>query len=99
MEKIVLIDTNLYLDDANIIFKLSQTNDKILIPMMVLKELDNKKYHRDLSYSARNAIQAILDFTAHCSDKVMFDTKEYTSPWTIDYRYCYRQLEMHGWTG
>jgi PhoH-like ATPase len=77
MEKIVLIDTNLYLDDANIIFKLSQTNDKILIPMMVLKELDNKKYHRDLSYSARNAIQAILDFTAHCSDKVLFDTKEY----------------------
>lgn len=77
MEKNVLIDTNLYLDDANIIYKLSNSYDKVLIPLMVLKELDDKKYNKDLSYSARNAIQAILDFTANCSDQVTFDTEEY----------------------
>jgi len=77
MEKNVLIDTNLYLDDANIIYKLSKSYDKVLIPLMVLKELDDKKYNKDLSYSARNAIQAILDFTANCSDQVTFDTEEY----------------------
>ena len=77
MEKIVLIDTNLYLDDANIIEKMSVQYDKILIPVTVLKELDQKKYHKDLSYSARNAIQAILDFTACCSDQVIFDTEKH----------------------
>ena len=45
MEKNVLIDTNLYLDDANIIYKLSNSYDKVLIPLMVLKELDDKKYN------------------------------------------------------
>ena len=59
MKKIVLIDTNLYLDDSDIIFKLSAKFKKILIPLTVLKELDKKKYNKDLSYSARNAIQAI----------------------------------------
>lgn len=77
MNKIVLIDTNLYLDDSNIIDKLSEDFDKILIPIMVLKELDKHKYNRDLSYSAREAIQAILDFTATKLDKVIFDTEEY----------------------
>lgn len=76
-EKIVLIDTNLYLDDANIIYKLSKNYDKILIPLMVLKELDNKKYHKDLSYSARNAIRALLDFSVNCPDKTIFDAEEH----------------------
>ena len=77
MEKTVLIDTNLYLDDANIIIKLSNKYDKILIPITVLKELDKKKYHKELSYSARNAIQAILDFTAKHKEDVLFDTTSY----------------------
>jgi PhoH-like ATPase len=77
MEKIVLIDTNMYLDDANIITKLSRDYDKILIPITVLKELDKKKYHKDLSYSARSAIQAILNFSANYSDKVLFDTEKF----------------------
>ena len=77
MDKIILIDTNLYLDDANIIYKFSKTYDKILIPLMVLKELDKKKHHKDLSYSARNAIQAILDFSACCEKQIIFDTVEY----------------------
>jgi PhoH-like ATPase len=79
MEKTVLIDTNLYLDDQNIIYKLARQYDKILIPITVLKELDRHKYNKDLSYSARNAIQAILDFTACCVDQVIFDANKYES--------------------
>ena len=77
MEKTVLIDTNLYLDDQNIIYKLSRDYDKVLIPVTVLKELDKKKYEKDLSYSARNAIQAILDFQVCCSEQIIFDTDKY----------------------
>lgn len=77
MEKIVLIDTNLYLDDANIIYKMAKQYNKILIPITVLKELDKKKYNKDLSYSARNAIRAIQDFTAHNLDQIIFDTEKF----------------------
>ena len=49
MEKIVLIDTNLYLDDPNIIYKLANSHNKILIPITVLKELDKHKFNKDLS--------------------------------------------------
>jgi PhoH-like ATPase len=77
MKNIVLIDTNLYLDDADIIYKLAKEYDKVLIPLMVLKELDDKKYHKELSYSARKAIQAILDFSANNENKVEFDSQEY----------------------
>jgi PhoH-like ATPase len=77
MDKTVLIDTNLYLDDPNIINKLAGQYDKILIPVTVLKELDKKKYHKDLAYSARNAIRAILDFTSHHMDQTIFDVTPY----------------------
>ncbi len=77
MEKTVLIDTNLYLDDAKIIYKLSKEYDKILIPITILKELDQKKFDKNLSYSARNAIRAILDFMSEYKDKVKFDTERY----------------------
>lgn len=58
MEKLILIDTNLYLDDTNIINKLANGVNKILVPLMVLKELDKHKFNKDLSYSARNAIRS-----------------------------------------
>lgn len=86
MEKTVLIDTNLYLDDQNIIYKLSRQYDKILIPVTVLKELDKHKFNRDLSYSARNAIQVILNFTACCSEQVVFDTDRYDCVKESDYK-------------
>lgn len=78
MSNVVLIDTNMYLDDANIINKLSVNDGVILIPIMVLKELDKHKYDKDLSYSARNAIQAILEFTTAHKDKVIFDVDSYS---------------------
>jgi len=77
MNNTVLIDTNLYLDDADIIHKLSKQYEKILLPITVLKELDKKKYNKDLSYSARNAIQAIKDFTACCIEQTIFDMQKY----------------------
>lgn len=77
MDKVVLIDTNLYLDDANIVNKLAKENGKILIPITVLKELDKHKYDKDLSYSARNAIQAILEFTTSNRESVIFDIESY----------------------
>jgi len=76
MDKTVLIDTNLYLDDAEIIYKLSRSYDKILIPITVLKELDKHKFNRDLAYSARNAIRSILKFLEEHPKKVLFDTDE-----------------------
>jgi len=79
MDKVVLIDTNLYLDDAGIAEKLLNSFSKILIPITVLKELDKKKHHSDLSYSARNAIRAILDITIKESNKIIFDIDKYDS--------------------
>lgn len=79
MNKIVLIDTNLYLDDATIIYRLSKNYDKILIPITVLKELDKHKFNKDLAYSARNAIRSILEFNEKYSDRIIFDTYEDTS--------------------
>ena len=68
----ILVDTNLLLDDANVIYKLSKEYEKIIIPLTVLKELDDKKYNPNLSYSARNAIQAIKQFKEEYPDKLIF---------------------------
>jgi len=72
MDKKIVIDTNLFLDDSNIIFKLSKEYDKIVIPITVLKELDECKYKQNLSYSARNAIYSILQFKKEYPDKIIF---------------------------
>jgi PhoH-like ATPase len=72
MKDTVLIDTNILLDSADIIFKLSKEYQKILIPLVVLKELDKHKYNKDLSYSARAAIKSILDFKREFPDRLLF---------------------------
>lgn len=76
MNNKVVVDTNLFLDDANIISKLSKQYDKIVIPITVLTELDNYKYNPDLSYSARNAIYSILQFNKEYPNKLLFDGGE-----------------------
>ncbi len=73
----VIIDTNMYLDDSNIIFKLSREFDEILIPITVLQELDAHKFRANTSYSARNAIQSILDFRQRYPEKISFDTESH----------------------
>ena len=72
MSNTITIDTNLLLDDSNIIYKLSREYDVILIPRTVLKELDKHKYNPNLSYSARNAISSILQFKQDYPDKIKF---------------------------
>jgi len=75
MDNLVLIDTNLFLDDHNIIYKLSREYDKVLVPITVLKELDNHKFKPDTSYSARNAIVSIMEFGREYPEKIIFDTE------------------------
>lgn len=58
----ILVDTNLLLDEPNIIFKLKNDYDVIVISAVVLKELDKHKFNPDLSYSARAAINSIKEF-------------------------------------
>lgn len=72
MGRNILVDTNLLLDDAKVIYKLSKEYEKIIIPLTVLKELDEKKYNPDLSYSARNAIRSILQFKTEYPNKITF---------------------------
>jgi PhoH-like ATPase len=72
MKETILVDTNLLLDDQNVIYKLSNEYKKILIPLTVLKELDKHKYNKDLSYSARAAIKSILDFKRDFPDRLIF---------------------------
>lgn len=68
----IIIDTNLLLDDANVLYKLSKEYKKIVIPLTVLKELDDKKYDPNLSYSARTAILSIRQFEEEYPDKIEF---------------------------
>jgi len=76
MTRTILVDTNLLLDDANILYKLSKEYEKILITLTVLKELDKHKYDPDLSYSARNAIRAIREFKNEFPDNLIFNVAE-----------------------
>jgi len=68
----IVIDTNLFMDDANIIFKLSKQYEKIVVPVTVLTELDKHKYDPDLAYSARNALYSILQFESEYPDKLIY---------------------------
>lgn len=61
----ILVDTNLLLDDSNILFKLHKEYDTIVLSSVVLKELDKHKVNPDLSFSARAAINSIKEFQKH----------------------------------
>jgi len=71
----VVIDTNLLLDDPKIMDKLSKKYKKIIFPIEVIEELDKLKYKPATSYSAREAIKAIITFKKTYKDKIMYDTK------------------------
>lgn len=71
----VVIDTNLLLDDPKIMDKLSNKYKNIILPIEVVEELDKLKYKPATSYSAREAIKAIIAFRKTYKDKVIFDTK------------------------
>ncbi len=70
----VVIDTNLLLDDSKILFKLTKEYKKIVIPITVLKELDKHKFKQATSFSARQAIRALIEFKTDFADRIVFDT-------------------------
>ena len=69
----VVIDTNLLLDDSKILFKLIKKYEKIVIPLTVLKELDKHKFKSDTSFSAREAIRALIEFKTKFPDRIVFN--------------------------
>lgn len=73
----VLIDTNLFLDDSNIIFKLAREYDEILLPLVVLRELDAHKMNSSSSFSARKAIQSIMEFREREPNRIIFDVESH----------------------
>lgn len=76
MTDTILVDTNILLDDPNILFKLSRDYKKILITTTVLKELDKHKYDPKLSYSARTALNSIITFEANFPGKLIYSVNE-----------------------
>jgi len=68
----ILVDTNLLLDDSNILFKLHKEYDEIILSAVVLKELDKHKVNPDLSFSARAAINSIKEFQKKYPDVITF---------------------------
>ena len=62
-EKFFVIDTNIILDDANNIFKLSANGDNlIIIPETVLDEIDSKKAgFNEINYQAREFARVLED--------------------------------------
>jgi len=80
----VVIDTNLLLDDSKILFKLSKEYEYLILPITVLQELDKHKFKQDTSYSAREAIRAIIEFKAVYPDSIQFDTEDCTGTFNND---------------
>jgi len=72
----VVVDTNLLLDDSKILFKLATKYKYLILPITVLKELDKHKFKPNTSYSAREAIRAIIEFKNKYKDRICFDIEE-----------------------
>lgn len=75
IDKKVIVDTNLLLDDSKILYKLINNYKQIVIPIAVLKELDKHKFKKDTAFSARQAIRALIDFRDKYPEKIIFDTE------------------------
>jgi len=72
----ILVDTNLLLDEPNILFKLKADYDVIVMSAVVLKELDKHKTNPDLSFSARAAIRGIKEFGLKHPYSIEYDVDE-----------------------
>lgn len=72
----ILVDTNLLLDEPNILFKLKNDYDVIVMSAVVLKELDKHKTNPDLSFSARAAISSIKEFGMKHPESIEFDVDD-----------------------
>lgn len=65
--KVFILDTNVIMNDAQAIFKFGENND-VIIPLVVLKELDNHKSgSRPVNYQVRQ-FHSLLDRLSSCKD-------------------------------
>lgn len=80
MAKSVVVDTNLLLDDPNVLYKFLKDYDEIIIPVTVAKELDDLKFKPFTAYSARAAIRTLVQIKKEFPDNfkcnIDFDTNE-----------------------
>lgn len=76
VNKKVVVDTNLLLDDSKFLFKLIGDYKKVILPITVLQELDRLKFKPNISFSAREAIRSILEFKTKYPEKLEYDTKK-----------------------
>lgn len=64
MKKVYVLDTNIILTDAKLLYKISNQNENIIvIPETVLDELDNKKSgHDEINYQARSFARMLENY-------------------------------------
>ena len=59
-----VIDTSVFLSDPHSLERLSSEN--IVIPMVVLEELESKRNHPELGYAARSTLRALEEYRKGC---------------------------------
>jgi len=76
MTKKIVVDTNILMDDSEIIYKLLNDYDQIIFALTTIKELDQHKFNKDKSYSARCALRSIREFQVKYPDKIKFSSND-----------------------
>jgi len=76
MVKKIVIDTNIIMDDNEIMYKLMTEYDTIIFPLTTMKELDKHKFDKDKSYSARCALRSIKEFKLKYPNKIQFSAND-----------------------
>ncbi len=76
MMKKIVVDTNIIMDDSEIIYKLLKDYDQIIFALTTIKELDKHKFDKFKSYSARCALRSIREFQTKYPDKIKFSSND-----------------------
>ena len=76
MTKKIVVDTNIIMDDSEIIYKLTKDYDQIIFALTTIKELDKHKFDKYKSYSARCALRSIREFKIKYPDKIKFSSND-----------------------
>jgi len=77
MTKKIVVDTNIIMDDSEIIYKLLKDYDQIIFALTTIKELDKHKFDKNKSYSARCALRSIKEFQKKYPNKILFSTNDH----------------------
>ena len=70
----IVVDTNIIMDDNEIMYRLMKEYDIIIFPLTTIKELDKHKFDKNKSYSARCALRSIREFQLKYPEKIQFST-------------------------